>query len=131
MANDEAGGAPPVDETKGKAKPKNNKQAKGPKENKGKASKAKTGGKAPAKKAVAKKAAGKKAVAKKATKASNGSTGRPAGSTNRGIGDFARDMLVKEPDVDKVLEAVHKKFPGCNTSKASIYWYRSQMNRPA
>lgn len=101
------------------------------------------------KKAPAKKATAKKAVAKKvAAKGSAGKTAKKVAKNvaqaktprkkaaaadgtkpQRGIGAYARQLLAKEPDVDKVLEAVLAKFPEANTTKQSIYWYRSQMNR--
>ena len=129
MSEQEAASAPAAT-PKNKPAPKDNKgQGKSkPKENK------KGGKQAGAKKtATAKKVAAKVASAKAPRKAKAAGKvvgiGRPGGSTNRGIGEFIRGMLGKEPDVNKVLEAVLKKFPGARTTTNSIYWYRSQMNK--
>jgi hypothetical protein len=45
------------------------------------------------------------------------------------IQDYACRLLVDEFDVNKVLEAVLKKFPDAKTTVKCIYWYRSRMNR--
>ena len=45
------------------------------------------------------------------------------------IQDYACELLTKEADVNKVLEAVKKQFPEAKTSIKCIYWYRSAMNK--
>ena len=84
-----------------------------------------------AKKAVKKVA--KKAVKKVAKKAVKKVAAKKAPAANGEkkltIGAYAAELLANEADVNVVLAAVLKKFPKAQTTKSSIYWYRSQMNK--
>lgn len=69
-------------------------------------------------------------LADKAVKAAKAKAGVPMKPAKREtVGDYACELLTKEADVQKVLEAVLKKFPTAKTSVKCIYWYRSRMNR--
>lgn len=45
------------------------------------------------------------------------------------IGDFVTSLLMGNKSTDEILKAVEKKFPGCKTSRSSVAWYRSRLNK--
>jgi hypothetical protein len=46
-----------------------------------------------------------------------------------GIGAFVKGLLVSGKSTDQILRAVEKQFPGAETSRASVSWYRSRLNK--
>ena len=46
-----------------------------------------------------------------------------------GVGDVAREMIMKGATNEDVLAAVQKQFPDNNTGMASINWYRNQLRQ--
>ena len=46
-----------------------------------------------------------------------------------GVGDVAREMIMKGATNDEVLAAVQKQFPDGKTGMASINWYRNQLRQ--
>lgn len=46
-----------------------------------------------------------------------------------GIGAFVKGLLVSGKTTDQILRAVERQFPGAETSRASVSWYRSRLNK--
>lgn len=70
------------------------------------------------------------AKAKKAstpTKAKKAAAPKAEGTKKRGIGAFCKELIGKGKTNDEILEAVAKEFPGANTSKGSIAFYRNAV----
>jgi len=75
-------------------------------------------------KTAAKAASKAKAAPAKTTKAK----AAPAeGTKKRGVGSFCKDLIEAGKTNDEILAAVAKEFPGANTSRGSVAFYRSKM----
>jgi hypothetical protein len=46
-----------------------------------------------------------------------------------GIGAFVKGLLISGKTTDQILKAVERQFPGAHTSRASVSWYRSRLNK--
>jgi hypothetical protein len=46
-----------------------------------------------------------------------------------GIGAYVKGLLISGKTTDQILRAVARQFPGANTSRASVSWYRSRLNK--
>lgn len=72
-------------------------------------------------------ARGKQGTAPQQTKAKKTAAVKSIG--HPGIGAYVKGLLISGKSTDQILNAVSRQFPGAQTSRASVSWYRSRLNK--